>query len=231
MAKKRKLTPAQRQAKFEEKALRQKKAATKRLTIIITSIVSVICIAAGIFCGIYFTSAAYRAQIDNNVYFADIEIKDYGTITVKLNQKAAPITTYNFIELAQSGFYKDTTFHRIIENFMMQGGAPKSGQTGAKTITGEFAENGHKNTISHKRGVISMARSDDPNSATSQFFIVHKDSLHLDGKYAAFGEVTKGIEIVDKICEELGTNENNGAIDKDKQPVIVNITIRIEQPK
>ena len=162
------------------------------------------------------------------IYFADIEIADYGTITVELDAKAAPITVENFVALANDGFYDGLTFHRIIYGFMMQGGDPNGNGTGGSEnkITGEFSANGVENPLSHTRGAISMARAQDPNSASSQFFIVHADSEFLDGQYAAFGYVTEGIEIVDAICEDAVPVDGNGTILPDMQPVITSVTIR-----
>jgi len=162
----------------------------------------------------------------NKTYYADIVIKDYGEITVQLDQKSAPITAANFVMLAQKGFYDGLTFHRIIEGFMMQGGAPKGVE--AEPIIGEFTANGYNNPLKHERGVISMARSNEMNSASSQFFIVHQTSPHLDGKYAAFGKVISGIEVVDDICESVKPSGGNGSIAAKDQPVITSITIRIE---
>ncbi len=160
-------------------------------------------------------------------YIAKIVVKDYGTITVKLDGETAPITVQNFVDLAKSGFYDGLTFHRIIKGFMMQGGDPNKNGTGGsdKTIKGEFKENGVKNKISHKRGVISMARSSDYDSASSQFFIMQEDQTSLDGQYAAFGHVTKGMKIVDKICNDADPMDDNGTIAESKQPVIKTITI------
>lgn len=162
--------------------------------------------------------------------YADIEIQDYGTITVQLDQESAPITTENFINLVESGFYNGLTFHRIMEGFMMQGGDPEgTGMGGSdQTIVGEFSANGYDNNLSHTRGAISMARSNEFDSASSQFFIVHQDSTFLDGQYAAFGYVTEGIEIVDQVCESAEPIDNNGTIPADQQPVITKITIRTE---
>ena len=164
---------------------------------------------------------------ENLTYYADIEIKDYGTITVQLDQSAAPFTCANFVYLAESGFYDGLTFHRIMEGFMMQGGDPLGNGTGGsdKKIKGEFKQNGVNNPLSHTRGAISMARSNQPDSASSQFFIVHADSTFLDGAYAAFGYVTEGIEVVDKVCEDAKPVDNNGTIPADAQPVIKSITI------
>ena len=160
---------------------------------------------------------------------ADIAVRDYGTITVALDAAAAPETVQNFIDLAKSGFYDGLTFHRIMDGFMMQGGDPDGNGTGGsgKHITGEFSANGHENPISHVRGVISMARAArDNDSASSQFFIVQQDSTFLDGQYAAFGHVTEGMDVVDKICADAQPIDNNGTIPPENQPVITSITIR-----
>ena len=163
--------------------------------------------------------------------YADIEIENYGTITVALDKNSAPVTVDNFINLAESGFYDGLTFHRIMEGFMMQGGDPKGdGSGGADSkIVGEFKQNGYENNISHTRGAISMARAMAYDSASSQFFIVHEDSTFLDGTYAGFGYVTEGMDIVDQICEEAVPTDNNGTIPKEAQPVIKTITIRVEE--
>ncbi len=160
-------------------------------------------------------------------YKAEIVIEDYGTIELELYEKYAPKTVENFVNLANNHFYDGLTFHRIINGFMMQGGDPSSRGTGEKvpSIKGEFVANGVNNQLKHDRGVISMARAKDYNSASSQFFIVHKDSPHLDGYYAAFGKVTKGIEVVDKICETVKVEDNNGTVLKENQPVIKSIRI------
>ena len=152
-----------------------------------------------------------------------IEIEDYGTITVELDPDAAPITVENFLTLVDEGFYDGLTFHRIIEGFMMQGGASYTRQ--AETITGEFASNGWKNPIKHERGVISMARAKDPDSASSQFFIMVGDAPWLDGQYAAFGKVTEGMDIVLQIAEDARPTDDNGTIAPEQQPVIESITI------
>lgn len=156
---------------------------------------------------------------------AKIEIKDYGTIEVELDADTAPITVTNFVKLVKEGFYDGLTFHRIISGFMIQGGDPVGNGTGGseKDIKGEFSSNGVENKISHKRGVISMARSQLPDSASSQFFIMHQDGTYLDGEYAAFGKVTKGIEVVDKICEKVTVQDSNGTVDTADQPVIESI--------
>ena len=160
-------------------------------------------------------------------YYAYIEIEDYGTIVVELDPNEAPETVENFVKLANEGFYDGLTFHRIMEGFMMQGGCPNGDGTGDsdETVVGEFSANGYDNNISHSRGVISMARGDGYDSGSCQFFIVHKDSTHLDGKYAGFGYVLSGMEIVDAICESAKPINDNGKIPKDQQPVIKTITI------
>ena len=162
------------------------------------------------------------------IYYADIVVENYGTITVELNGDIAPITVNNFVSLAKDGFYDGLTFHRIMSGFMMQGGDPNGNGTGGSDtkIEGEFSQNGHENTISHTRGTISMARAKDPNSASSQFFIVHEDSTFLDGQYAAFGHVTEGIEVVDAVCADAQPTDDNGTIPAEAQPVIESITIR-----
>ena len=169
---------------------------------------------------------------ENNMYstgkhHAEIVVKNYGTIALELDADVAPITVENFANLVNEGFYNGLTFHRIISGFMIQGGDPLGNGTGgsSKTIKGEFASNGVKNSISHVRGTISMARSSMPNSASSQFFIVHKDSTFLDGQYAAFGTVTSGMEVVDKICAETTVEDDNGTVEKNNQPVIEKITM------
>lgn len=158
---------------------------------------------------------------------AVIDIKDYGKITVELEPESAPITVDNFVKLAKEGFYDGLTFHRIIKDFMMQGGDPLgTGMGGSESnIKGEFLNNGVSNSLSHTRGAISMARSNDMDSASSQFFIVHQDSTFLDGQYAAFGYVTDGMDIVDKICESTPVTDANGTVEKKNQPVINTITI------
>ena len=129
-------------------------------------------------------------------------MQDGGVIDLELDEKAAPITVENFLKLVNAKFYDGTIFHRVIAGFMIQGGDPQGTGMGGPgwTIKGEFAQNGVDNPISHKRGVISMARAMDPDSAGSQFFIMHADGPFLDGQYAAFGKVVEGIEVVDRIA-------------------------------
>lgn len=131
-----------------------------------------------------------------------ITMENGDEIEAELYPEVAPKTVENFLKLAKEGFYDGLTFHRVIKGFMIQGGDPNGNGTGGPgySIVGEFAANGHKNDLKHERGVLSMARAQDPNSAGSQFFIMHEDAPHLDGQYAAFGKVTKGMENVDKIA-------------------------------
>lgn len=180
-----------------------------------------------ILCSFVLCISLFGCQKETKNYIAKIEVKDYGTITLKLDGKTAPITVQNFVDLAKSGFYDGLTFHRIMKGFMIQGGDPNANGTGGsdKTIKGEFKDNGVKNNIKHKRGVISMARSSDYDSASSQFFIMQEDNDSLDGQYAAFGHVTKGMKIVDKICEDADPMDDNGTIAESKQPVIKTIKV------
>ena len=160
-------------------------------------------------------------------HHVEIAVKDYGTIKVELDADIAPITVTNFVNLAKGGFYDGLTFHRIIDGFMIQGGDPLGNGTGGadENIKGEFAQNGVENSISHVRGTISMARSQEYDSASSQFFFVQSDSTYLDGQYAGFGTVTEGMEIVDKICQDIPVQDNNGTVSPDDQPVIESITV------
>lgn len=168
-----------------------------------------------------------NADLLSGKHHAEITVKDYGTIKVELDADTAPVTVTNFVDLANDGFYDGLTFHRIISGFMIQGGDPQGNGTGGsgKTIKGEFSSNGVENPISHERGVISMARSRDYDSASSQFFIMHEDTDSLDGEYAAFGHVTEGMEIVDKICEDTKVEDGNGTVAAENQPVIETVKI------
>ncbi len=161
------------------------------------------------------------------IHHAVITVENYGEIKLELDGDTAPITVKNFVKLAKSGFYDGLTFHRIISGFMIQGGDPNGNGTGGsdETIKGEFSANGVENNISHKRGVISMARSTSYDSASSQFFIMHGDGTHLDGKYAAFGFVTDGMEVVDAIAENTPVTDNNGTVLRENQPVIKSVVI------
>lgn len=158
----------------------------------------------------------------------EMEVEDYGVIKLELDADIAPITVTNFVELVEAKFYDGLTFHRIASGFMIQGGDPLHNGTGGSenTIKGEFALNGVKNPISHERGVISMARRDDSNdSASSQFFIVHENSAWLDGKYAAFGRVIEGMDVVDKIAAEVIVEEDGETVLYENQPIITSIIV------
>ena len=163
--------------------------------------------------------------------YAQIDVKDFGTITAELYADTAPITVTNFVNLVNQGFYDGLTFHRIISGFMIQGGDPQGNGTGGSEnkITGEFSANGIDNPLKHTRGVLSMARSSAYNSASSQFFIMHDDASYLDGQYAAFGKVLSGMEVVDAICANTPVTDSNGTVVKENQPVITSIRM-IENP-
>ena len=158
-------------------------------------------------------------------HYAVITVKDYGEISLELDADTAPITVTNFVNLVNKGFYDGLTFHRVIDGFMIQGGDPEGNGTGGsdKNITGEFAANGIKNDLKHERGVISMARSKLPDSASSQFFIMHETAAHLDGQYAAFGKVTSGMDVVDKIAKNTPVTDSNGTVLPKNQPVITSV--------
>lgn len=195
---------------------------------LIIGAIALVCITLIIVIVLVSRSGNNSDTFNNGQYYADIVIKDYGTITVSLDTESAPETVENFVALANDGFYDGLTFHRIIEGFMMQGGDPNGNGTGGsgKNVIGEFSANGYENNISHVRGTISMARSSDYNSASSQFFIVQQDSTYLDGQYAGFGTVVEGMDIVDSICESAAPTDSNGSISTEDQPVIETITIR-----
>lgn len=169
-----------------------------------------------------------NSQYLTGKHHAEIVIAEYGKLELELDADVAPIMVTNFVNLAKKGFYNGLTFHRIMSGFMIQGGDPNGDGTGGseETIKGEFKSNGIENTMSHKRGVISMARTqNDPDSASSQFFIVQADSDFLDGDYAAFGKVTAGMDIVDKICQSVQPIDNNGTVPADQQPKITAIKV------
>ena len=152
-------------------------------------------------------------------------MKDGGVIDLELDEKAATITVENFLKLVNAKFYDGTIFHRVISGFMIQGGDPQGTGMGGPgwTIKGEFAQNGVDNPISHKRGVISMARAMDPDSAGSQFFIMHADGEFLDGQYAAFGHVVNGMDVVDRIAS---TRTNRWAGDRPYEDQVME-TVRV----
>ena len=164
-------------------------------------------------------------------HYVQIEIANYGTIIAELDADMAPITVTNFVGLVYQGFYNGLTFHRIISGFMIQGGDPMGNGTGGsgQNIKGEFTSNGVNNTIAHERGVLSMARSSAPDSASSQFFIMHQAASHLNGSYAAFGHVLSGMEVVDAICANTPVTDSNGTVAAANQPVITAITV-IDKP-
>ena len=156
-----------------------------------------------------------------------IKVKEYGDIKLELDADTAPITVTNFVNLVNEHFYDGLTFHRIMDNFMIQGGNGETAGKHANSIKGEFSSNGVENNISHVRGVISMARTSVKDSASSQFFITNADATFLDGNYAAFGHVTEGMDVVDKITSEIAPRalDNNGTISNVDQPVIETITV------
>ena len=175
-----------------------------------------------------------KVKNSKKLYHIEIDVKNYGVIKADLDAKVAPITVANFVKLAKSGFYDGLTFHRIIDGFMIQGGDPTGTGSGGseKTIKGEFEINGVENNLKHLRGVISMARAGSipeteatMNSASSQFFICQVDSPHLDGKYAAFGKVTEGMDIVDKIAKDTKVEDDNGTVLPENQPIINSIKV------
>ena len=156
-----------------------------------------------------------------------ITMENGDVMKAELYPEVAPNTVNNFISLVKKSYYDGLIFHRVIRGFMIQGGDPNGDGTGGsdENIKGEFSNNGVDNDISHTRGTISMARASDPDSGSSQFFIVQTDSTFLDGDYAGFGHVTEGMDIVDKICEDAKPTDNNGTIPADEQPVIETIKI------
>lgn len=160
-------------------------------------------------------------------HYAVIDVQDYGEIYLVMYADIAPATVTNFVNLATSGFYDGLTFHRVMNGFMIQGGDPKADGSGNSeyTIPGEFIKNGFNNTVSHTRGTISMARTEDYDSASCQFFIMHEEFLELDEYYAAFGKVLSGMNVVDAICTAVPVEDNNGTVLPENQPVITSIRI------
>ena len=179
----------------------------KRLICILLALVLVLCLCA---CGGSKAPSYTYTDPGQKLRHAEITIRDYGTIKLELDEGVAPITVENFVELANQGFYNGLTFHRIIDGFMIQGGDP---------------HNGVKNPISHVKGVLSMARSDEYDSGSSQFFITVADSTFLDGHYAAFGKVTEGVEIAEQIAKDAKPIDDNGTIPPEAQPVIESVVI------
>ena len=168
------------------------------------------------------TEKAETQDLIEETVYVEMEVENYGTILLELDGKAAPVTVTNFVNLVNDKFYDGITFHRIMDGFMIQGGDPTgTGYNGSgTTITGEFAQNGYDNPISHTAGTISMARSNDPNSASSQFFICVADDQFLDGSYAAFGHVIEGMDVCLKIASDAKPVDDNGTIKPEEQPVI-----------
>ncbi len=197
----------------------------KRLKIVISIAVAacLLIIGLGIQCAFKY-SPEFNPE---GVYRARIVVEGYGTITVEMDAANAPITVENFFNLVRSDFYDGLTFHRIQSEYLIHGGSPDGTNWGASAnnIYGEFSENGFENGLSHTRGVISMARSDHYDSGSCQFFILKTDITELDGKFAAFGTVVRGMDVVDKMCEEAVPIDSNGVIPQQRQPVIKKITI------
>ena len=166
-------------------------------------------------------------KLSQGTVMVQMDIANYGVIYLELYPETAPITVANFVKLAKEGFYDGLTFHRIISGFMIQGGDPNGNGTGGSSerIKGEFSQNGVDNPLKHERGVISMARSSQPDSASSQFFIMHEDAPHLDGAYAAFGRVISGIEVVDAICDATPVIDYNGTVAPGYSPVITSVKV------
>ena len=164
------------------------------------------------------------------LHHAVITIKDYGDVTLELDADQAPITVAHFLDLAKSGFYDGLTFNRMQTGFVLQGGDGHGKPGGDETIKGECLKNGVNNTITHDRGVISMARSNDLDSASTQFFIVLQDGWRgsLDGLYAGFGHVTEGMDVIDRLCADLAVlpGDSMGFLNADDQPIIEKITVR-----
>ena len=159
-----------------------------------------------------------KTELLSGKYYVEMSVKDFGKISLELDADIAPITVTNFMKLVNEKHYDGTKFHRIMKGFMVQGGRNSSNP--ASTIKGEFAANGIDNNLSHERGVISMARNNyNMDSASDQFFIMHEDNASLDGNYAAFGYVTEGMDVVDKLAE-VEVVDDNGTVPEDKQPVI-----------
>ncbi len=181
------------------------------------------------FAGCGDTSSEDTATWEGGNPIVTIEMEDGGIIQLELYPDITPITVANFCELADSGFYDGLTFHRVVSGFMIQGGDPNGNGTGGsdETIVGEFSANGYENTLSHTRGVISMARSSKYDSASSQFFIMHADYTGLDGLYAAFGEVISGMDVVDQIAASETTVGLSGENSTPVETIVIkSITVK-----
>ena len=197
----------------------------KPLALIIVACCVVVGFVVGLVWGLNSKKQAAAAVDPVATNHIEIEVRDYGTIKAELYGNIAPITVENFVKLAREGFYDGLTFHRIISGFMIQGGDPNGTGGSSQTIKGEFSANGVENPLKHTRGVLSMARSSLPDSASSQFFIMHQDAPHLDGQYASFGKVTEGMDIVDAICQNTPVTDGNGTVTRENQPVITAIRV------
>ena len=187
----------------------------KAVSIVMSAVLILLCFAS---CG---------SKGMKGTHHAEMVIKNYGTVKIELYGDQAPLTVENFVNLCNKGFYIGLTFHRYVKDFVLQGGDPEGTGLGGceSSVKGEFSANGVKNTIKHKKGVISMARNQfDFNSASSQFFICLKNSCSddLDGQYAAFGKITEGMDIIDKLCADLTESD---CLPKDQQPVIETIKV------
>ena len=212
------------QRKREEEALKRKELSMRIVKYVIIGVL-IAALIAGVVAmgfGLGWWGGEEKVNDFTPTHHASIEVEGYGTIHLELYGEEAPITVENFVKLANGGYYNGSSFHRVIEGFMAQGGR---GATEADEIVGEFDSNGIENPIKHVRGVISMARGNDPDSASSEFFIVHGEASHLDGAYAAFGAVIDGMEVIDAICEAADPNADNGMLEKADQAVIKSISI------
>lgn len=193
---------------------------------ILTRVATAALLISTLFCATACKTTRYEKKAAAK-HHVEIEVEGYGVIKVELDSAMAPLTVDNFLGLAKQGFYNGSTFHRIIKGFMVQGGTAPASWTGAQphSIMGEFSANGYtSNTLKHLRGTISMARlADNNNSASSQFFICHQDRPDLDGNYAAFGQVTEGMEVIDKLVEV--PYGENGAVEEKDRPVIKEIRV------
>lgn len=193
---------------------------------ILTRVATAALLISTLFCATACKTTRYEKKAAAK-HHVEIEVEGYGVIKVELDSAMAPLTVDNFLGLAKQGFYNGSTFHRIIKGFMVQGGTAPASWTGAQphSIMGEFPANGYtSNTLKHLRGTISMARlADNNNSASSQFFICHQDRPDLDGNYAAFGQVTEGMEVIDKLVEV--PYGENGAVEEKDRPVIKEIRV------
>ena len=214
MGRKKNIGKYQQQQKLEQ--LKAEKKKRNRMVIGILAAVLVLAVLVGVLIWALSGSNDDGDTVDtSDAIKVALEIKDYGKITLELYPNEAPITVENFVNYVEDGFYDGLTFHRIIEDFMIQGGDPTgtgTGDSSLKKIKGEFSANGVDNDLKFERGVIGMARTDAPDSASSQFFIMHKTTPSLDGAYAAFGKVIDGMDIVDAIatCEKTDTVDAYG---------------------